>query len=157
MSKKGAAFWLALGLVLGGCAVSLFTNRSRPAFAGNDRFEDFAMCTGPVTVPLNNHTDGIWLLDYKAGKLLGSLVDRATGKVASWAEVDLIAEFGVAPRQNVHFLMTTGAIANNQAALYLAETVTGKFGVYTMGQRPDGLPGIAVRRHDMSFFRKPAE
>jgi hypothetical protein len=147
--------WLALGVILGGLAVALFFQPGRPAQAANDRYEDFAMCTGPVTVSINNHTDGVWLLDYRSGKLLGTIIDRVTGKIANWAEVDLVTEFAVAPRQNVHFMMTTGAIAHGQAALYVAETTTGKFAVYTMGARPDGRPGIAVRRHDMSFFRQP--
>ena len=50
--------------------------------------------------------------------------------------------------------MTTGSISQGQAALYIAETNTGKFGVYTMGPRPDGNTGIALRRHDMVLFRK---
>ena len=51
---------------------------------------------------------------------------------------------------------TTGSIAQGQAALYLAETVSGKFGVYTMGSRPDNLPGVAIRRHDLTTFRQPS-
>jgi hypothetical protein len=50
--------------------------------------------------------------------------------------------------------MTTGNIARGQAALYVAETSTSKFGVYTMGPRPDGKPGIAIRRHDLVLFRQ---
>jgi hypothetical protein len=49
--------------------------------------------------------------------------------------------------------MTTGQISQGQAALYLAETVSGKFGVYTMGPRPDGRSGVAIRRHDLVLFR----
>ena len=60
----------------------------------------------------------------------------------------------IPPRQNVHFLMTTGNIAQGQAALYVAETTTGKFGVYTMGPRIDGLPGVSIRRHDLVPFRQ---
>ena len=47
-------------------------------------------------------------------------------------------------------MMTTGTITNGQAALYVAETSTGKFGVYTMGPRPDSQPGLAIRRHDQT-------
>ena len=63
-------------------------------------------------------------------------------------------EFGIPPRQNVHFLMTTGMIAQGQAALYVAETSSGKFAVYTMGQRPDGQAGVMIKRHDMVLFRQ---
>jgi hypothetical protein len=98
-------------------------------------------------------TDGVWLLDYRAGKLLGTLIDRVNGKIIGWAEVDLVSEFNLPPRQNVHFLMTTGMIAQGQAALYVAETTSGKFAVYTMGQRPDGKPGVMIKKHDMVLFR----
>ena len=50
--------------------------------------------------------------------------------------------------------MTTRQIAQGQSALYLAETTTGKFGVYTMGPRLDGQPGVIIRRHDLATFRK---
>ena len=154
MWKK--SLWMCVGVVLGGIATAVLFVPGKPVQAANDRFEDFVMCTGPVTVSINNHTDGVWLLDYRSGKLLGTIIDRVTGKIANWAEVDLVQEFGVAPRQNVHFMMTTGSVAHGQAALYLAETTTGKFAVYTMGARPDGRPGIAVRRHDINLFRQPA-
>src|SRR5207237_7646858 len=99
-------------------------------------------------------TDGVWLLDYRAGKLLGTVIDRTTGKIVGWAEVDLVTEFGIQPKQNVHFLMTTGSIAQGQAALYVAETTTGKFGVYTMGSDPNGQQtGMVIRKHDMGSFR----
>ena len=35
-------------------------------------------------------------------------------------------------------MMTTGYITQGQSALYLAETTTGKFGVYTMGPGANG-------------------
>src|SRR2546422_1032102 len=61
--------------------------------------------------------------------------------------------FAIPPRQPVHFLMTTGNITQGQAALYVAETTTGKFGVYSMGPRADNQPGVSIRRHDMVMFR----
>jgi hypothetical protein len=76
------------------------------------------------------------------------------GKIVGWAELDLVAEFNLPPRQNVHFLMTTGQIAQGQSALYLAETTTGKFAVYTMGVRLDNQPNVFIRRHDLVMFRQ---
>lgn len=146
--------WLVAGAVLGGGIVAYYTAPPRPALAaGNDRHEDFIMCTGAASVIPNVPTDGIWLLDYRTGKLLGTVIDRVAGRVMSWADVDLVAEFGVQPGQDVHFMMTAGQISQGQAALYLAETGTGKFGVYTLGPRPDGRPGVAIRRHDLVMFR----
>ena len=127
----------------------------RPAFAGNDRVEDYIITTGPVTVNVNVLADGVWILDYRAGKLLGTIVDRNLGKILNWAEVDLVQEFNIPPKQNVHFMMTTGTPIAGQTALYLTEINTGRFGVYTMAPRPDNR-GMMIRRHDSTQFRAPA-
>jgi hypothetical protein len=153
MRDTGRLLWLMVGLLLGGFGVGLFLNPSRQARAANDRYEDYILCTGAVALNPRAPTDGVWLLDYRAGKLLGTLIDRSQGKILGWAEVDLVTEFGLPPRQNVHFLMTTGMIAQGQAALYVAETTSGKFGVYTMGPRPDNQPGVMIKRHDLVLFR----
>jgi hypothetical protein len=153
MRDSGRMLWLLTGIVLGVAGSALYLLPSRQAQAANDRFEDYIMCTGAVGVTARAPTDGVWLLDYRSGKLLGTVIDRTLGKIIGWAEVDLVAEFGLPARQNVHFLMTTGNIAQGQAALYIAETTTGKFAVYTMGPRVDGQMGFAIRRHDLVPFR----
>lgn len=155
MIHTGRFLWLAVGAVLGALAVGLFYGPDRFARAANDRFEDYILCTGPVAITPRAPTDGVWLLDYRSGKLLGTVIDRNVGKIIGWAEVDLVSEFAIAPRQNVHFMMTTGNIAQGQAALYIAETTTGKLGVYSMGPRPDGQTGVLIRRHDLVPFRQP--
>jgi hypothetical protein len=150
--------WLSAGLVAGVVGALLYTQSEQRVYAANDRHEDYILCTGPVTMQQQGViVDGVWLLDYRAGKLLGTVIDRYAGKIQNWAEVDLVQEFGVKPQQNVHFLMTTGTVANGQAALYVAETATGRFGVYTMGPRPDNQAGVAIRRHDLVLFRQPAQ
>jgi hypothetical protein len=147
--------WLMTGLGLGAAGAALYFGQSQQTVqASNDRFEDYIMCTGAVAISPRAPTDGVWLLDYRSGKLQGTVIDRLQGKIVGWAEVDLVNEFGIAPRQNVHFLMTTGNIAQGQAALYVAETTSGKFGVYTMGPRQDGQSGVVIRRHDMVMFRQ---
>ena len=154
MKDFGRFLWLLLGLLLGGIGAAVYVGSSRPALASsNDRFEDYILCTGPVAVTPLTPTDGVWLLDYRAGKLLGTVIDRNLGKIVNWAEVDLVQEFNIPAKQNVHFMMTTGTITQGQAALYIAETTTGRFGVYTMGPRADGRPGLVIRRHDLTVFR----
>lgn len=123
----------------------------------NDRFEDYVMCTGSVAVNPRSPTDGVWLLDYRAGKLLGTVIDRSQGKIQGWAELNIAQDFQIPPKQNVHFMMTTGSIAQGQSALYVIETTTGKFGVYTLGQDPSGQQaGWVIRKHDQGFFRAQA-
>jgi hypothetical protein len=156
MKLSNRYLWLLAGLLLGSLGGALAVVPPRPVQAANDRFDDYIMCTGAVAVSPRAQTDGVWLLDYRAGKLLGTVIDRNVAKIMGWAEVDLTTEFNLPPRQNVHFLMTTGNISTGQAALYVAETTTGKFAVYTMGPRADGTAGVAIRRHDMVLFRQAA-
>lgn len=153
MTDRHRLLWLAVGMLLGAAGVGTYFTQLPAARAANDRYEDYIMATGPAAARPGAPTDGVWLLDYRAGKLLGTLIDRTRGKIVGWAEVDLVAEFALPPRQNVHFMMTTGMIASGQAALYIAETTSGKIAVYTMGPRADGQPGVMIRKHDMVPFR----
>lgn len=154
--QAGRVGTLAAGLAIGAVGAMFYLGQPRPAgAASSDRYQDTIMATGAVSINARVQTDGVWLLDYKAGKLLGTVVDRNAGKIVGWAEVDLRSEYSIKPLQDVHFLMTTGYITQGQSALYLAETTTGQFGVYTMGPGPNGS-GIVIRRHDMTKFREPA-
>ena len=163
MRSRNSAIMLTAGLALGVGLGWLLFGSQRAALAGsNDRFEDYILCTGPVASNFSQHNfgvelDGVWLLDYRSGKLLATTVDRSTGKLLTWSEVDLVSEFNLPPRASVHFLMTTGTISKGNAALYLAETTTGKMGVYTMQLAPDANGGqmtMSIRRHDVASFRK---
>lgn len=137
-----------------GVAAALFflAPQRQAGAASNDRYQDYVMATGAVSLNPKIQTDGVWLLDYKAGKLLGTVIDRTQGKIVGWAEVDLSTEFALQARADVHFMMTTGYITQGQSALYLAETSTGQFGVFTMGPGVNGT-GVAIRRHDITRFR----
>jgi hypothetical protein len=152
MKSSGRVFWLSLGAGVGILAALLYFGQSKPVFAANDRFEDYIICTGTVAINPKALTDGVWLLDYRSGKLLGTVIDRNEGKIKGWAEVDLTAEFGIAPRQNVHFMMTTGTITHGQSALYVAETTTGKIGIYTMGPRNEANPALGFAGMTWSCF-----
>jgi hypothetical protein len=148
--------WLAVGLLFGVVGAWLFLQPPQDARAGsNDRYDDYILCTGVVADRLGGETEGVWLLDYRTGKLLGTLIDRTSAKIVGWAEVDLVNEFGLAPRSPVHFMMTTGKVNRGQAALYIAETTSGKIGVYSMGAREDLQPGVQIKKHDLVFFRQP--
>ena len=122
MTDSGRLFWLVVGLVLGAGLVGLYLGTGRSVQAAtSDRYEDYILCSGAVAITPRALTDGVWLLDYRGGKLLGTVIDRTQGKILGWAEMDLISEFNFAPKSNVHFMMTTGNIAAGQAALYVAE------------------------------------
>jgi hypothetical protein len=142
----------------GGVVAALFViDYPRPAKASSaDRYQDCILATGAVSMNPKIQTDGVWLLDYKSGKLLGTVIDRTQGKIVGWSEVDLTTEFGIQAKADVHFMMVTGYITQGQSALYLAETNTGQFGVYTMGPGVNGN-GVVIRRHDMTKFRQAVQ
>ena len=160
MKSAGQIVILCVGLGLGVLGTTLYQGSPRTVEARpNDRFEDYVMCTGacaihPVSKQAPTPGDGVWLLDYRNGKLMGTVIDRAAGKIVGWAELDLTNEFSLPPKSNVHFLMTTGNIAAGQAALYVAEVSSGKFGVYTLGSDVNTQTGVSIRRHDLVMFRK---
>ena len=149
MKNWSRTFWLGIGLALGVAGTLWMRSSPPPVWAGNDRHDDYIMCTGPIALTPQITGDGVWLLDFRAGKLLGTTVDR-TGRIAGWEEVDLVKEFNIPPKQNVHFLMTTGTPIAGNTALYLTEINTGRFGIYTMGT------DRRIRRHDATLFRKAA-
>jgi len=110
MKDIGRLLWLAAGVLVGALGIGFWMAGSKPVEAGNDRYEDYILCTGPVAALQRVPTDGVWMLDYRSGKLLGTVIDRSVGKIIGWADVDLVTEFGIPPRQNVHFMMTTGQV-----------------------------------------------
>jgi hypothetical protein len=155
MRAYGRFFWMGSGLVLGIVASGLLFRAGPMARAStSDRFEDYVMCTGAVGITPRAPTDGLWMLDYRKGKLKGTVIDRSIGKIIGWAELDLVQEFGLQPRQDVHFMMTTGNIAQGQAALYVAEVNSGKIGVYTLQQAVAGNVPFGIYRHDLNGFRE---
>lgn len=157
MKAVGQFAFVVVGIGLGALGTMFYLGQPRTAgAASNDRFQDYIMATGAVSISPRIQTDGVWLLDYRAGKLLGTVIDRSQGKIVGWSEVDLRTEFGLVAQQDVHFLMTTGYITQGQSALYLAETSTGQMGVYTMGPGANGA-GVVIRRHDMTKFREQAQ
>lgn len=154
MARTHSLTTLALGIVMGAIGVWALIGSARPVMAASDRHEDYVICTGAAGITPRSQLDGVWLLDYKQGKLLATIVDRSIGKTVGFADLDLMKEFDLGPNQNVHFLMTTGHIAAGQAALYLVETTSGKLGVYTLGPSSFGSTGVTIMRHDLTSFRK---
>jgi hypothetical protein len=154
--KKSRLLWLALGLALGIAVATMYHRSTQPVLANNDRHEDYILATGQMSLGVNIQADTVWLLDYRAGKLLGTIVDKNLGKVVNWAEVDLVQHLNIPPKQNVHFLMTTGSYTRGQTALYLTEVNTGRFGVYSIAPMADGTGRLKIVMHDASQFRAPA-
>src|SRR5207245_1900376 len=70
MKDSGRLLWLAVGLILGVLGTGIYFGLSKPVQAAStDRFEDYILCTGAVAVQPRAPTDGVWVLDYRTGKL----------------------------------------------------------------------------------------
>src|SRR5438309_8445494 len=108
MARTHSLMTLSLGILLGAIGSWTLIGSARPVMAASDRHEDYVICTGAAGITPRSQLDGVWLLDYKQGKLLATIVDRSIGKTVGFADLDLVKEFGFSPNQNVHFLMTTG-------------------------------------------------
>src|ERR1700729_1390508 len=109
------AITVALAAACGVVIAMFFMNQTRQAEAAStDRYQDFILTTGAVSINPKVQTDGVWLLDYKSGKLLGTVIDRSQGKIVGWAEVDLTTEFNLPAKADVHFMMTTGYVTQGQ-------------------------------------------
>ena len=84
MKVWGRLLWLALGLCARHCRDAARSSMQiAPALAGTDHSQDYIITTGPITMgigPLGT-ADGIWMLDYRAGKLLGTVVDPNIGRI----------------------------------------------------------------------------
>jgi hypothetical protein len=163
--------WVAVVVaVVVGVGIGWFISGRQPVFASGsgDRYEDFILTTGAVNSSFSNNAaflnadlDGVWLLDYRSGKLLASALNRQNGKLMGWGEMDLVKEFEIAPRSQVHFMMTTGTVVKGQSVLYLVETNTGKVGVYSMMANENATVASAngnifIQRHDQTTFRRSA-
>jgi hypothetical protein len=142
-SRISTAAVLLTGLI-GGWCLSLV--RPVRLHAGGDRQGESILATGPVLVRYDEATkspialDALYILDYKAGRLLASLPTyrqstSSTTIVESFVERDLVADFkldldtGARPR----FMMTTGSLGPYTAGwapLYVAETTTNQMAIY---------------------------
>ena len=143
------ALTLAAGLLLG-----WGLSGSRPPLLqahGGDRHDESVLTTGPAFIKYNEGSkiqvaqDAIYYLDYKAGKLFGTIpaMRQLVGEskiIAGFSERDLVSDFKLdvdtGPRP--HFLMTTGSMSTGSgntygdgwAPLFVFETTTRQVAVY---------------------------
>jgi hypothetical protein len=151
-SRIPGAMLLVLGLVLGWGLASI---RPAPMIAGGgDRSGESIVATGPVLIRYDEGSkvqiplEALYILDYKAGKLVGTIpsmqqTTKGSKYIGVLAERELAPDFkldldnGPRPR----FLMTTGSLgaySGGWAPLYVIETTTNQVGVYRIVQQTVG-------------------
>jgi hypothetical protein len=143
-SRISTAAVLLLGLTAG-WSLSLFKAAPLHARAG-DRLGETILTTGPVLMRYDEATkssislDAVYILDYKAGRLLASLPTyrqstSSTTIIEAFVERDLVADFklDLDTGRPPHFMMTTGSLGPYTAGwapLYVIETNSNQMGVY---------------------------
>jgi hypothetical protein len=156
-----SAVWLLIGLVAGLGVAGVF--QAQPSFAtATDHADEFAIATGP----LNDGTiEAVYLLDFKTGSLLGTVMSRQAGKFQAYYKRDLGPDFGLKAGQKPKFIMVTGLMQATTSqvpighALYVAELNSGKINAYIMPYRGDvagGTTAQALIPLDSISFRQQA-
>lgn len=145
---------LIVGLLLGW---TLTSSRSPTLSAnGGDRWDESVLTTGPAFIKYSEGSkiqvaqDAIYFLDYRAGKLLGTvpMMTQQLGTsrfINTFAERDLVADFKIDldTAARPHFLMTTGSMGSTSgnsygdgwAPLFVFETTTRQVAVYKIEQQ----------------------
>jgi hypothetical protein len=164
------ALTLLIGVFLGW---GLSSFRPVPLRASaSDHSGESIVATGPVhmqfdeTVKAPIPLEGLYFLDYKGGRLLGTVPSFrqtavSTQLIDTFAERDLVADFkldtDVGPRP--HFLMTTGtlgAYSAGWAPLYVFETTSSQLAIYRM-QVPQTMGMVSRAKFDLVELRSYAK
>jgi hypothetical protein len=142
---------LMAGILVGLAVAWLWPHEPAYATTG-DRAQHFSMVTIPISDAANgiiNPLDGVFVLDFVTGQLRGGVINRQTGKFASFNFRELNKDFDVNPNQAPEFCMVTGyAQMPNQAGkqmssgmIYIGEYNTGKVVGYTFPWVEQGMGG----------------
>ncbi len=153
--------WLILG-VLAGLVIGGFWPSSPLHAVATDRYENFAMATGP----LDNDVEALYFLDSVTGDLTAAVLSTQSGRFNSFYQYNILNDLGVDPSSNPRYLMVTGVADLRRgrarfrpaaAVVYVAELTTGKVGAYAIPWAPErhnaGAPfyGSFVRLHVTQF------
>ena len=158
-----SAVWLLTGLVLG-LGIALFMQGQPVQATATDHADDFSIATGHVTADL----EAVYLLDFKTGSLLGSVMNKQTGEFQNFYKRELAADFDLKGKVKPKFLMVTGAMQSARAqvpiyhVLYVAELNSGKLAAYAMPYKGEqsvrgGSTAEMMFMHFVSFRQLPQQ
>ena len=157
--------WLAVGLMAGVAIVAFWPTAPVQAVA-TDRYDNFAIATGPV----DNDVEALYVLDSLTGDLRAAVLSIQSGKFNSFYQYNILNDLGVDASRNPQYLMVTGVadirrgrsrVRPSAAVIYVAELTTGKVGAYAIPWAPERhnagarFSGSLVRL-DVTEFRAAA-
>lgn len=138
--------WLAVGLSVGALAGLLVGGFWPPAAVhgvATDRFENFAIATGP----LDNEVEAVYFLDFLTGDLKAAVLNINTAKFTAFFSHNILQDLGIDPAKNPRYLMVTGVadlrrlggsnVRPGASVVYVAELTTGKIAAYAVPWAPN--------------------
>jgi len=132
--KSSRLAWLALGLVAG-LAISGLLPQSPLHAVSTDRFDTFAVATGPV----DEEVEGIYVLDFLTGELQAAVLSGRLGKFRALYSTNVGTDLGVDASKNPRYVMVTGLadltrgqarMRPSRSVIYVAEVTTGMLCAY---------------------------
>lgn len=156
------ANWTSATAMAAALAVGLLAGRfwpEKPVEAtATDRYENFAMATGPV----DEDTEAVYFLDFLTGELTAAVISPQHGRFNSFYKHNVLADLGIDTTTNPRFLMVTGVCDFRQApgsarvassAVYVAELTTGRMVAYTIPWLPERQANVAAPQGPFNFIR----
>jgi hypothetical protein len=161
--NQSRVFWLTIGLAAG-LALSGFWPQTPLHAVATDRYDTFAIATGPV----NEEVEAIFVLDFLTGDLRAAVMSPQRNQFTCFYEYNILQDLKVDPTKNPKFLMVTGiaslrrgtaAMQLGNSLVYVAETTSGVVAVYGIPwSRQAGYSGQPVKtalvRVAVAPFRK---
>ncbi len=128
--------WLGIGLV-GGLILGGFWPESPYHAVATDRFETFAMATGPV----DEDIEAVYFLDFLTGDLRAVVLSKQGNVFHAFFTYNVINDLGVDPSKNPRYMMVTGVadlrrggarMQPSRAVVYVAEITSGRVAAYAI-------------------------
>lgn len=163
--QRNPILWLAFGLVLG-VLISGFWPHTPLHAVATDRFDNFAIATGPM----DEAVEAIFFLDFLTGDLRAAVIGDQTGTFTSFYQYNILQDLEVDPSKNPRFLMVTGyadlrrgsaRMRPGRGVVYVAELTSGKVAAYAVPWNPQAraagqvFKGSLIRL-DVTQFRTAA-
>lgn len=129
--------WLVVGLLAGVAVAGLLPHTPLHAVA-TDRYESFAIATGPV----DGEVEAVFFLDFLTGDLRAAVLGYNTGKFQAFYQYNILQDFGIQPGgAQPQFLMVTGIadiargasrVRPSRSVVYIAEINSGVVAAYAI-------------------------
>ena len=128
--------WLGIGLI-GGLILGNFWPESPLHAVATDRYDTFAMATGPV----DEEVEAVYFLDFLTGDLNAVVLGRTGTAFTAFYRYNVLNDLGVDPAKNPHYMMVTGMhnlrrggarMLPSLSVVYVAEITTGTVAAYAI-------------------------